>query len=56
MDNAEECEHLAAIAKLKTNKRALLESAEMWRRLAERAEGGAGNHLAAIRAPANEHD
>lgn len=34
LKHAEECERLAALAELDSNKRALLQSAEMWRRLA----------------------
>jgi len=43
LEHAEECECLAATAKLDTNKRALLESAKMWRRLAGRAKDDAGS-------------
>jgi hypothetical protein len=35
VEHAEECEFFARLAKLEANKRALLESAAMWRQLAE---------------------
>ena len=34
LQHAEECDRLAAMAQLDANKRALLASAEMWRKLA----------------------
>ncbi len=44
MRHAEECEQLATIAKMPSNRMALLESAHMWRKLADNAapEDGAG--------------
>ena len=40
--HAEECEHLASLAKLEFNRRALLASAAMWRKLADDAKPGDG--------------
>jgi hypothetical protein len=51
LKHAEECERLAALAELNSNKRALLQSAEMWRRLAAAGtptdRGGRGPPLSA---------
>jgi len=37
LQHAEECERLATMAKLPSNRTALLESAHMWRKLADAA-------------------
>jgi hypothetical protein len=42
VQHAEECEHLAAMAKLGANRHALLSSAEMWRKMAADATAGDG--------------
>lgn len=39
LKHAEECERLADMAKLNANRRALLSSAEMWRKMAADAKG-----------------
>jgi hypothetical protein len=43
LKHAEECEILAAMARLDANKRALLESAAMWRSLANATTPGDGS-------------
>ena len=42
LQHAEDCEQLAAIAKLEANRNALLASAEMWRQLAAVSTPGDG--------------
>jgi hypothetical protein len=42
LQHAEECERLAALAKLAANRQALLSSAEMWRKLAADPKPGDG--------------
>jgi hypothetical protein len=42
LQHAEECEHLASLAKLDSNRRALSAAAIMWRQLAEDSKLGDG--------------
>lgn len=55
LKHAKECERLAALAEPAANKRALLASAEMWRKLAaaESSKDGAGGNPSVVVRPPN---